>query len=526
MVMAKFTLRDDYWETFRLEEEDVEHLYTHLLEVETPLASEEMLSVLVEGRVRREIERIEAERRAGGTVYAPRERYETGQELLFPALGWQRGTVVGVRPGKNPDLESFSVIEVALASGERREFAAEYPEHPLNDPPEVATGKDFDPEHIIETYGGALLQALEDGLRAHPDFVRIAGKWFPRALLVDINIGHLNLAEAVLDMAGGGPLPTGEIIQQIDLKANANPKLLEFSLDLALQEDERFDEVGPAGDVLWFLHRLEPEAVKTQPLYLQYAPIEYDRSSLEPEMLALEQILDDELSAPFVGEDGFMGTVQIPLIFPHWQSGTLPLSTRIAPIFPTAYEAPRVRFMLVDGKTGEKFPGWVVREHRYVYGLKEWYEKYGLMPGSIVGVRRGDNPGEVVVECGTKRASKEWVRTALIGSDGGIVFATLPQRVSTEYDERMAIVIADVESLHELWQEGRYTRMPFERVVVTMTRELSKLTPQAHVHATELYSAVNLVRRCPPGPLLGLLASRPWFVHVGDLYFRFDDSAQ
>ena len=48
----------------------------------------------------------------------------------------------------------------------------------------------------------------------------------------------------------------------MELPANVNPKLVEFSLDLALQEDPRFDEVGPAGEVLWYLHRLEPEEVR------------------------------------------------------------------------------------------------------------------------------------------------------------------------------------------------------------------------------------------------------------------------
>ena len=42
-------------------------------------------------------------------------------------------------------------------------------------------------------------------------------------------------------------------------------------------------------------------------------------------------------------------------------------------LFPTAYEAPRVRFTLVDGESGQKFPAWVVRQHRYVYGLADWY---------------------------------------------------------------------------------------------------------------------------------------------------------
>jgi hypothetical protein len=52
---------------------------------------------------------------------------------------------------------------------------------------------------------------------------------------------------------------------------------------------------------------------------------------------------------------------------------------------------------------------------------------------------------------------------------------------------------------------------------------MSKLTPQGHVHAQELYSAVNIVRRVPPGPLLALLGSQPEFTHIGDLYFRLSE---
>ncbi len=36
-------------------------------------------------------------------------------------------------------------------------------------------------------------------------------------------------------------------------------------MDLALQEDARFDEVGPAGQVLWYLKRLEPEEARETP---------------------------------------------------------------------------------------------------------------------------------------------------------------------------------------------------------------------------------------------------------------------
>jgi hypothetical protein len=56
-------------------------------------------------------------------------------------------------------------------------------------------------------------------------------------------------------------------------------------------------------------------------------------------------------------------------------------------------------------------------------------------------------------------------------------------------------------------------------------RELTKLNPQGHVHAQELYAAVNLVRRTAPAPLFALLASQARFIHVGDLHFRLEELA-
>jgi hypothetical protein len=116
------------------------------------------------------------------------------------------------------------------------------------------------------------------------------------------------------------------------------------------------------------------------------------------------------------------------------------------------------------------------------------------------------------------------MRTILVGSDGELVFATLKQIVSSDFNPRMAIVIPDIEPVDQVWEKNKDKPLPFEQIVVDTVRELTKLNPQGHVHVTELYAAVNTVRRCPPGPLLSLLETRPWFVHVGDLHFRFDDS--
>ncbi|MFN3308507.1 MAG: hypothetical protein ACK44E_04795, partial [Anaerolineales bacterium] len=382
MVIASTTLKEDYWELFELRDQDIEYLYNYLLENETPLTSAELLADLVEERIRQAKIAQELERSQGCELYLPKERYQVGQQLVFPALSWRKGKVVAVRPGRNPDLGSFEVIKVQFSQGEMREFAAGLQNHILNQPQEIKEDEaQFDKQAILATYGDLLQRRLEEGLRNHSDFVQIAGKWFPRALLVDINVGHLNLAEAVLDMAGGGPLPTVKLLEQIELQSNVNPKLLEFSMDYALQEDARFDEVGAAGEVLWFLKRLEPPAVLEPPLHLQYHPIEEDRSLFTEEMLRLEASLQDELSPP-PQRVMKVDEAQICLIYPHWREGTLPLSAQTRLLFPTAYEAPRIRFTIVDGETNERFPAWVVRTHGYVYGLKDWYEKRGLIPGS------------------------------------------------------------------------------------------------------------------------------------------------
>ncbi len=526
MVMASLSLREDYWETFDLQEEDIEFIYNYLLEIETPLTPNELVVALVEERIRREIEEFEHQRTAAGDLYFPKGSYSENQKLIFPAMGWRQGEVIGSREGVNPDIPGLKVIAVKFENGEEREFASEVADHILNDPPEISQEDELLNAHfVIENYGDQLAKSLEAGLHANEDFVRIAGRWFPRALLVDVNQGHLNLAEAVLDMAGGGPLPTEALLEQVELPSSENLKLVEFSLDLGLEEDPRFDEVGPAGKVLWYLQRLEPQEVRETPIFLRYHEIEHDRDLLSGEMLALERDLDDELS-PLTSNGSHSDEVVVSLNFPHWRVGSLPLSSKIDHLFPTAYEAPRIRFIIEDRKSSETFPGWVVREKRYVIGLKEWYESQGLMPGSLVRVRRGNDPGKVMVSADSRRSSREWIRTVLIGSDGGTVFAMLKQVVTAAFDERMAIKIPDVDALDLVWKKMRKERPPFERVVVDIVRELTKINPQGHVHASELYAAVNVVQRCPPAPILALLASRPWFVHVGDLHFRFDDSEQ
>jgi hypothetical protein len=523
-MTGAFTLPNEYWLNIQVTQKDIENLQTYLFERETPLTTGELVSFYIESRIAFEQQAAESKQKSGGKTYLPRDAYAAGDALVFPALGWRRGTVAAVRAGRNPSIGSFDVLTVAMEDQTERMFAARLETHPLNDEPAPAPQSDsLNLDLILPEHGAYIQQQLESALKADENLVQIAGRYFPRALLVDINQGQLNLAEAVLDMSGGEPLPTTSLMKDIELPAGETPKLAEFSLNHALQNDERFDEVGPAGQVLWCLHRLEPEHVREVPPSLRYIEIEYDRGKMDSAMKSLEAQLDDELT-PTEETDSREGidSIIITLIYPHLRAGTLPMSARARKLFPTAYESPRVRFTLVDGKTGQRIPAWVVRKHGYVFGLREWYKAHQLIPGSLVEVRRGKNPGEVIVEAKTQRASKDWVRTVIVGADGGIVFAMLKQAITAEFNDRMVVHVPDFKALDPVWEKKR----SFDDLLLLVMRELAKSNPQGHVHAQELYAAVNLVRRVPPAPIFSALADRPMFKHVGDLHFRLEEEVK
>jgi hypothetical protein len=520
-MASESTTSSEYWNDLQISRQDVEYLHTYLFEHETPLTTRELVNVLINERVRAEHLAEQARRQAGGRTYFPKETYQVGEDIMIPALNWKHGKITAARAGQNPELGAFDVLTVQFDNGSERLFASNLTPHVLNEQPVSVEETSFEADAILNAYGSAIEKKIEATFRSDDELVRIASRWFPRALLVDVNVGHLNLAEAVLDMSGGEPLPTLALLKDVALPDGINPKLAEFSLNLALQEDKRFDEVGPAGQVLWCLRRLEPDAVREVPLYLRYSRIEYDPDALTSQMIALEALLDDELSEIDSGGNADVKEVTVSLIYPHLRAGTLPLSARVEPLFPTAYESPRVRFTLVDGKTKQKMPGWVVREYGYVFGLRDWYKANELMPGSLVRIRRSENPGEVIIEAQTYRATKDWVRTVIVGADGGLVFAMLKQSISAEFNERMVFAIPSLEAVDQLWVQDQ--KKSFEQLVVSMIRELSKLTPQGHVHAQELYSAMNIVRRVPPAPLFALLASKSEIAHVGDLHFRLSE---
>jgi len=522
-VTDRDTQNAAYWgEAFDIEESDLDYLYNLLLEEETPLSTGEMALSIIERRVDREAQAAKR-REQGTTLFRPKDAYAVGQQLVFSSLDYVTGTVTAVRAGHNPDLPAFDVVQVDFGEGRpTREFAARLEQHKLNqEQVSSGMGEIKAPETLFAEYGPVISAKLEARLDANPDIVRLAGRWFPRALLASVNIGHLNLAEAVLDMAGGEPLPTDDLLKDTGLPTNINPRLQAFSLHYALQEDSRFDEVGPAGQVLWYLRRLEPAEVVQPARRLEHAAPSVDLNRLSPTLVDLVHELDDEFSPPAPGLEP-ADEVNLTLTFPHRRMGTLPISPRLAHLFPTAFEAPRVRFTLLDGDTGEAIPAWVVRPGRYVFGLAEWYHKHEFVAGGHLVVRRGSRPGEVIIRALKRRPTREWVRTASAGPDGRLAFSMQKQLIGVEYDDLMMVAAGNQALVDEAWQRSQ--ALPFPRLVADVFRELAKLNPQSAVHAKTLYAGVNVARRSAPGPIYAELVSHPYFALVGDAYWRFDQT--
>jgi hypothetical protein len=510
---------------FAVAQNDIEYLMGLLLERETPLTVDDLAYALIEQRLQQETAALQ-EKYKDVRVYNPAVSFKAGQRVMFPVLDYAIGIVQGIRKGNNPSYGSFNVMKVELESDSRnaiREFVADYPSHALSkqfreDNILLPGASDLTAEEIFTANRSRIIPILEGALQSSDDLVNVAGRWFPRSLMLEVNEGHLNLAEAVLDINSGGPLLTEHIIDEIGGLGTTPRELQIFSMNSALNQDQRFDEVGAVNTVLWYLRRLEPPEVLSTPAYLRYAPQEYEAGLLTPEMRGLESEIDDEWS-PIEPRDDQNEPVSITLNYPHRRVGTLPLNARMRHIFPTARRTPRIWVTLVDGQDGEKFDGWVVRQERYVFGLGRLYRKHKLPVGATLNVRPSEEPGKIVVDFNSHRPRTEYIRL-IVPKNNQITFEHDKRSIGAEYDDLMILGADDLAAVDALFQATQQTRKSLSSVLLTMLTELSRFSPQGAVHAKTLYSAVNIVRRCPPGPIFAALITNSEFEHVGSNYWK------
>jgi hypothetical protein len=521
-------LHDRWARNFTISKEDMDFLINYLLEHETPLNTRDLARVLINQRLNKEQNALQ-ERFRNSRTYRPLESYAVGDRLVFPHLAYAAATVRAVRSGMNDVYQDFEVIQVEFddsslnAATKLREFAANLKvDHKLSasiSAAEVDNLETLSADEIIRANNGHVQRLLSEALQQSTTLERVAGFWFPRDLVIECDIGILHLSEAVLDMANGGPLTTEEIIAQIGGIADAPMQLQIFSLNLALNGDDRFDEVGPAGQVLWYLNRMEPEAVRMVPDLLKYTPIEYDDDLLSDEMYDLETELDDE-NTP-IDFEGDLKKARSILIYSHRRAGTLPLNAKNRAIFPKA-RTPRIVVELVDATDGQKFTGWVVHEHKYVYGLLDYYTKHRLPVGAFISAERGDHPGQIILSFSGHKPHTQWIRI-LTPLNNRIAFETKKRVIGAEYDDLIVVGVDELEAVDKMTKS--YRDKPLATILRELIVELGKSSPQGTVHAVTLYSAVNVIRRCAPGPIFATLSANPDFEDVGNHYWKLKGSA-
>ena len=521
------TQKPAYWGAgFALSDSDIEQIYNHFLEMARPQTTAQIARVIIAHRVAEERNQV-ARQLAGRLVYQPKNAYKIGDQLVFPALGFAHGEVTAVREGYNPQYDTFPVVAVEI-KGKTMEFAADLDaEHALNsgDVKALSGMEPVDLDELYDLYETAVAPTIQQTLHDHKSFVYLNGVWFVKELMAEVNIGHLHLSEAILEMSGGGPLRVDEIAPHLDMDPGLDPAVQAFSLNYGLLHDARFDEVAPLDQIAWFLRRMEPEGATKTPERLQYSPIPYDNALLSPQLLALERELDDEWS----GLDSAFGPGSAPpqtavftLLYPHRWSGVMPLSARLRPFFPPS-ASPRQRVIFVDELSGDEIVGWVVQEQRYIYGLGDWYEANGIPIGGFVHIKPGPEPGIISLGYDQRGAKREWVRLAT-AVDNRIKFDLKRRAVGCGFDDLMIVGTDVVTAIDALWRRADSHQRSVASLLAEIFPELAKANPQNTVHAKTLYSAINMLRRVPPGPLFAELVRHPAFQSVGDHYWQFDQN--
>ena len=508
---------------------DIDSITSLLLEKETPLSSAQLATAVIKQREQKKQRELKAQYQ-GTKIYQPAGRYDVGDRLIFSRLDYATASVIDIRPGHSVDSQSFKVAavefddEAAHAGGRIREFVTEFTgEHPLNSPDSNQHPSQFKRAYTIDDILQApkvtIIKQVDESLEQNPDLVRITGTWFVRDLMLEVSIGHLHLAEAALDMNGGGPLTPTAILQEIGGLGQAPRPLQIFSLNYAMNQDERFDEVGPAGKVLWHLNRLLPRMVRQVPAILQYKPIAYDRRLLTKDLRQLEYDLDDEhspINSPPHDD------VSLTLIYPHRRVGSLPINSETKYIFPEA-KTPRIAVVIVDALDGQEYPCWVVHQHKYVYGLAALYQKHHLPVGAYVYLNRADDPSRIEIEFDNYRPRTEWIPLVESADKDELRFGTAKRAIGADYDDQIIVGVSSLPEVDKLGKDAQSRQLPLARLLRNLIAELSKQNPQKTVHAKVLYSALNILRRCPPGPIFATLIANPDFENAGGSYWKLSD---
>jgi hypothetical protein len=517
-----------FWQSdYRVSEDDLDFITGVVLESGQPRELDELVPALMLRLVHREKERA-ARQVSDGEVYRPADHYEIGQTLFFTERDLAQAVVVAVRPGVNPRYGSFQVVRVAFDDGTEAEFASDLQSaHPLNRPIDELVGgssDDLPEDEIVATYSANVSKRLTDALEGDEGWVQFDGVWFLRELLPEFHVGHLNLAEAAVYEANR-PLLVSEMLGRLDLGMVGSRQAQLFSLNHALSEDSRFDNVGTRSQQVWYLRTLMPEAAFARPAVHQTPFVATGDEYLGLTMLDIVESLGDELDSIRESHAGNGPSIGFQVTFPHLHAGTMPASRALLTLF--AFEVGQhVPVTLIDGRNGRSFMGWLLPDEHYIAGLGPWFKSVGMVVGGLVTVTPGEEPASLKLSVTVPRtASSGWVRSASV-SDGALVIQMQPGKIAIRHDPATLIEVADRDAIARLMWQSQQTSRGLYGLVRAVFAELAKLSPQGVASCQAIYSAVNMYRRSGAVPVFSILTRNACFDPAGNGDWAYDGSLE
>jgi hypothetical protein len=241
---------------------------------------------------------------------------------------------------------------------------------------------------IFDRYGQFVTPSLLAGLRESTEFVNFGGEWFLKGFLLPIQEGHLNLAEAVLDLAAGFS-EAQDILAVLEMPSETSQAVKMFSLNHALASDSqgRFKFAGTKQVTEWCL----PRVAEAKPLRFQRGPAS----------VSLDHVLDDvvEIVPESASEPAPHGDVQTwshVLSFYDWYWGHLPYDVRAKALLvePLLEDQSCARLHLRPSAGSDPFPVVVYYPSDRQLGwwgsaeLRHFFEGHELAPGATIRVRR------------------------------------------------------------------------------------------------------------------------------------------
>jgi hypothetical protein len=520
-----------FWQTeFRISDEAIEALYNYFLETGEPRFIDDVCLFFVKHTLEAEERAIRTELQQG-KVYQSDQDYQVNEKVVFPHFNYAVGSVIDSRPGYNPLDGDFTILEVEFGGPSKTlaAFAANLKSaHPLS----TASGESAAEEDgytviqkIFGQYQHLIRPKVEQALKQNSEFVEFNQQWFLAGLLVEVQEGLLNIVDAAIDI-NAGPLNVDVLIEQLELQQDGEiTSTVRFSVNHRLENDPRFINVGTEERILWYLDRLKPsQAVEPPHNLIVEGDLSFDPDTLPGELRSFLTEIDDEATPVEFARpvDPEANEVTFVLTYPHRRSGTLPALPGVRNLLPET-SGRLVALNLIDGQTGDVMLAWFVSQHNYIFGLGEWFQKHKLPVGAYVVLKKTEKPLELVLDFTPQRTQRDWIRIVTV-KNNQLIFEMRNRPLSCRYDELMVLGEESSPEIDALWAKFTREKTPLSDLIVRIFPELMKLTSQSAVHINTLYSAINVARRCPPGPLLQELASHSSFVWMGHGYWTYKPS--